>query len=203
MNSWRNALSAPLPGEEAQERMAPTFRGAFQQVSEPLRAAVMVLIYPRQGELFTVFIKRNEYDGPHSGQVSFPGGATEKGDSSIEATALRETREELGITEEINMLGTLTPLHIPVSNFLVVPVVGWCRTRPSFHPDPAEVQYLIETPVRSLLEPGSTARERIRRHGKMIDTPYYKSGKEKIWGATAMMLSEFLQLASRLPPIHC
>ncbi|MGW8316895.1 MAG: NUDIX hydrolase [Bacteroidales bacterium] len=203
VNRWRNALTSSLPGEEAQELMAPTFRGAFQQVAEPVRAAVMVLIYPQQGKLFTIFIKRNEYDGPHSGQVSFPGGATEKGDNTMEATALRETREELGITEEINILGTLTPLHIPVSNFLVVPVVGWCRTRPSFHPDPAEVQYLIETPIRSLLEPGNIAREKIRRHGKIIDTPFYRAGEEKIWGATAMMLSEFLQLASRLLPLHC
>jgi 8-oxo-dGTP pyrophosphatase MutT (NUDIX family) len=203
VNRWQAALSSDLPGEEAQGRMAPTFRGTFSHVSEPVRAAVMVLIYPHRNTWFTVFIKRNVYDGPHSGQVSFPGGATEPGDRTMEETALRETREELGIEGEIEILGSLTPLHIPVSNFLVVPVVGWIRTRPPFQPDPAEVQYVIETPIFSLLEPGNRGMELMERHGRTIDAPCYRSGKEKIWGATAMMLSEFLQLASRLLPRHC
>ncbi len=203
VNRWRSALASALPGETAQERMSPNFRGTFEHVAEPVRAAVMILIYPHKNQLYTVFIKRNEYDGPHSGQVSFPGGATEKGDLSMEATALRETREELGINGEIDILGSLTPLHIPVSNFLVAPVVGWIPVRPDFHPDPSEVQYLIEVPIRSLHAPENVARERIRRHGRIIDTPYYRSGEEKIWGATAMIMSEFLQLAARLLPPHC
>ena len=145
-----------------------------------------------------MLIKRNEYEGPHSGQVSLPGGAEEEGDASIVETALRETREELGILECIDVLGTITPLHIPVSNFLVVPVVGWLSGRPAFRPDPAEVQYLIECPVRALMDPVNTASETIFRHGMKIEAPYYRAGEEKIWGATAMMLSEFLQLASRL-----
>jgi 8-oxo-dGTP pyrophosphatase MutT (NUDIX family) len=147
-----------------------------------------------------VFIKRNEYEGPHSGQVSFPGGAYEPGDSSILGTALRETREELGMSEKIEIIGTLTQLHIPVSNFLVYPVVGWTHSRPAFEPDPTEVQYLIESPVGTLLDPSSRDSETIFRHGKEIVTPFYKTGNEKIWGATAMILSEFLQLASTLQP---
>lgn len=202
VNRWRAVLASQLPGEKAQNQMAPAFRGSFPHASEPVRAAVMVLNYPHRGELFTVFIKRNIYNGPHSGQVSFPGGASEQGDNSMEETALRETREELGITEEIEILGLLTPLHIPVSNFLVDPVVGWTRTRPDFQPDPSEVQYLIETPIRSLLEPGNKVMAFMERHGRAIEAPCYKVGKEKIWGATAMMLSEFLQLASRLLPHH-
>ena len=203
VNSWRVALASELPGEKAQNLMAPLFRGTFSHVSEPVRAAVMVLIYPNQQELFTVFIKRNIYNGPHSGQVSFPGGASEQGDNSMEETALRETREELGINEKIDILGMLTPLHIPVSNFLVDPVVGWTRNRPVFEPDPSEVQYLIEVPIRSLLEPGNKDLEIMERNGRTIKAPCYRTGKEKIWGATAMMLSEFLQLASRLLPHHC
>lgn len=203
VNRWRVALASHLPGEKAQNLMAPRFRGSFNHVSEPVRAAVMVLIYPNREELFTVFIKRNIYDGPHSGQVSFPGGASEQADDSMEETALRETREELGIREKIDILGMLTPLHIPVSNFLVDPVVGWTRTRPIFQPDPSEVQYLIETPIRSLLEPGIKDLEIMERDGRTIQAPCYRTGKEKIWGATAMMLSEFLQLASRLLPHRC
>jgi 8-oxo-dGTP pyrophosphatase MutT (NUDIX family) len=197
-NSWRTALALELPGIEAQQQMAPTFRGTFHHAAPPVRAAVMVLMYPSHGEICIVLIKRNEYEGPHSGQVSLPGGAEEKDDGSIEETALRETKEELGIREGIEVLGSMTPLHIPVSNFQVFPVVGWVAARPMFQPDPGEVQYLIECPVGTLLNPDNRDSETIFRHGRSIIAPFYKVGEEKIWGATAMMLCEYLQLASRL-----
>ncbi len=183
--------------------MAPTFRGTYSHTTEPVRAAVMILMYPHRESVFMVLIKRNEYDGPHSGQVSFPGGAEEAGDRTLEHTALRETREELGISEEIRVLGTLTPLHIPVSNFFVTPVVGFTGARPAFHPDPSEVQYLIEVPVHSLLDPDNRQTETVLRHGTSIEAPYYRAGNDKIWGATAMIMSEFLQLAARLQPHRC
>ena len=122
---WRRSLEGPLPGESAQLKMAPTYRGSFPDQKEAIRAAVLALLYPSGGVAHLVFIKRNEYDGPHSAQVSFPGGAWEEGDDSLEQTAIRETREELGIQDDIEILGALTPLHIPVSNFLVYPFVGW------------------------------------------------------------------------------
>jgi 8-oxo-dGTP pyrophosphatase MutT (NUDIX family) len=202
LDRWRAVLSTTLPGDEAQQLMAPAYRGSFQHTGKPLKAGVMILLYPFQNDVNLVFIKRNEYEGHHSGQVSFPGGAFEPDDRSLLETALRETREELGIDEEIQILGTLTPLHIPVSNFMVYPAVGWTISRPEFKPDPTEVKYLIESPVGTLLDPSNRDLETITRHGKEIVTPYYKIGKEKIWGATAMILSEFLQLASRLQPHH-
>lgn len=200
LDRWRNVFSTSPPGEEAQQLMAPDFRGSFSHPAEPLDAGVMILLYTFRDAVYLVLIKRNEYDGHHSGQVSFPGGAFEPGDHTIIQTALRETREELGIDEEIEILGTLTRLHIPVSNFLVHPVVGWAHSRPRFQPDRSEVQYLIETKVGALLDPDSRDAETIFRHGMEIVTPFYKIGKEKVWGATAMILSEFLQLASRLQP---
>jgi 8-oxo-dGTP pyrophosphatase MutT (NUDIX family) len=203
LEKWRAALSGELPGEAAQQIMAPVFRGSFHHHGEPVRAGVMILLYPSRNELTLVLIKRNEYDGHHSAQVSFPGGAAETGDLTIAETALREAREELGITEQIEILGSLTPLQIQVSNFLVFPVVGWTGSRPDFEPDATEVQYLIESPVRLLLDPGTRDSETIYRHGKDIETPFYRVGEEKVWGATAMILSEFLQLASRLQPHHC
>ncbi|MBE9518912.1 MAG: CoA pyrophosphatase, partial [Bacteroidetes bacterium] len=124
-NAWIELLRHKLPGEKAQLRMAPTFRGNLTSVGLPIEAAVLVLFYPSDGKTHLVFIKRNEYDGPHSAQVSFPGGAREANDLSLEETALRETREELGVDGQIEVLGALTPLHIPVSNFMVYPFVGW------------------------------------------------------------------------------
>jgi 8-oxo-dGTP pyrophosphatase MutT (NUDIX family) len=198
-DAWIELLNQELPGAQAQQRMSPTFRGHIGSPGEPAEAAVLALIYPSGGKLHLVFIKRNEYDGPHSAQISFPGGAREAGDRSLEETAIRETREEVGISSTIEVLGRLTPLHIPVSNFMVYPYVGWMKEAPVFHPDPTEVQYVIEVPLESLLDPANRDSERLFRHGISMEAPFYRTGKEKIWGATAMILSELLELATSLP----
>jgi hypothetical protein len=109
----------------------------------------------------------------------------------------------LGISGKVEILGSLTDLHIPVSNFLVTPFVGWMDETPLFKPDPSEVQYVIEAPLQSLLSSSNIEMEVIARHDQAIQAPCYKIGKEKIWGATAMMLSEILELASRLPLHRC
>ena len=199
----RAELLGSLPGEEAQNRMAPTFRGAFSHRAKPVPAAVMALLYPSGGKIHLAFIKRNEYDGAHSGQVSFPGGVREPGDQNLKDTALRETREELGVSGDIEILGTLTELHIPVSNFLVTPYVGWMDHTPAFCPEVSEVQYIIEAPLETLVSPSAKDSEILDRHGQHIEAPFYRVGSEKIWGATAMMLSEVLELASRLPIHRC
>ncbi len=197
-SDWREILRHKLPGKRAQLIMAPTFRGSFPQQDEPARAAVLALLYPSGEEAHLAFIKRNEYDGPHSAQVSFPGGARETGDKTLEETALRETCEELGVNGPIEILGSLTPLHIPVSNFMVYPFLGWMDDNPLFFPDPAEVQYVIEAPLAGLLDPSNSDSETIYHHGRSIEAPFYRVGREKIWGATAMILSELLQLAAKL-----
>ena len=191
-------MGQALPGEEAHSLMTPSFRGEFISRENPLQAAVMSLFYCSEKEIRLVFIKRNEYDGPHSAQVSFPGGAWEAGDHNLEETALRETREELGVSGQIEILGSLTPLHIPVSNFMVYPFVGWMEESPVFEPDPSEVQYIIEVSLEELLDPARRESEIIYHHERTIEAPFYRVGKEKIWGATAMMLSEVLHLANGL-----
>ena len=178
--------------------MAPTFRGDPTSMEDAVQAAVLVLFYPSNGKTHLVFIKRNEYDGPHSAQVSFPGGVRETGDNTMEETALRETREEIGVSGPIEILGSLTPLHIPVSNFMVYPFVGWMEETPVFRPDPTEVQYIIEVSLKELLDPANRDSETHYHHAQPIEAPFYRVGKEKIWGATAMMLSEILLLATTL-----
>ena len=197
-NAWIDILLHKLPGEKAQLRMAPTFRGNLSSEGLAMEAAVLVLFYPSDGKTHLVFIKRNEYDGPHSAQVSFPGGVREAGDLNLEETALRETREELGVSGKIEVLGALTPLHIPVSNFMVYPFVGWMEESPVFHPDPSEVQYVIEAALGDLMDPSSRDSETLYHHDQHIEAPFYRVGEEKIWGATAMMLSEVLHLATSL-----
>jgi len=196
--NWKKELKKNLPGEQAQNKMAPLFRGEISQKSNPAQAAVMILMYPADNTTGLVFIKRNSYDGPHSAQVSFPGGAREDCDASLDQTAVRETREELGIEGNIRLLGPLTQLHIPVSNFIVTPFAGCMDQRPVFSPDSSEVQYIIESSLDYLLDPSNILSDYWEQQGRSIKAPYYQVEKEKIWGATAMMLCEFLEVAARL-----
>ena len=196
---WERALEGDLPGEAAQLHMSPESRGEIPAMEVPSVAAVLALVYPRGSEAYMAFIRRNAYHGHHSAQVSFPGGVLEESDASLAACALRETREELGIDDEIRVLGSLTPIHIPVSNFMVSPFVGLMKSSPVFQPDASEVQYVIEASLDRLLDPDSIGWDSWEAEGRQIRAPYYQVEKDRIWGATAMMLSEFLQLASRRP----
>ncbi|MBN1132887.1 MAG: CoA pyrophosphatase [Bacteroidales bacterium] len=189
------SFSGPLPGHAAWEKMAPEFRGNFQHYVDRRIAAVLVIIFPYPKVHHLLFIKRNEYPGPHSSQISFPGGLHETYDIDLSHTAIREAREETGLNEEIEILGTLTPLYIPISNFLVTPYVGWVSTPPAFKPDASEVKYLITVPISELLNGENIKREKMKGHDVEFMAPYYAFGKEKIWGATAMILSEFIEVA--------
>jgi len=188
-------LNGKLPGKEAQERMSPTVRVPFPREEECREAAVMLLLYKDNQDLRMVFIKRNEYRGPHSGQVSFPGGMREARDADHRQTALRETEEETGVpAAEIEVLGALTPLHIPVSNTCVYPFVGWINAVPDFRPDSNEVQYLICPELNAVTDPDNRKTGSFNRGGTPVTTPYIDIDGEMIWGATAMMLSEFMAL---------
>lgn len=195
----REMLSRPLPGIKAQQKMAPEFRGEYSHSLDPEAAAVMILIFPSREQYYTLFMKRNEYPGPHSAQVSFPGGIYETDDTNLERTALRETIEETGIDKDIEVLGSLTPLYIPVSNIMVTPFVGWVDSTPIFKPELSEVQYLIQVPVSDLFNKEKRYEEKTKHHNSEIMVPYYSFNSEKIWGATAMMLSEFIEVAGQKP----
>lgn len=175
--------------------MAPETRDLFAINDNCREAAVLLLIYKDQNDQRVVFIKRNVYNGPHSGQVSLPGGMKEEADTDFKATAIRETVEETGVLEsDIEIVGALTPMHIPVSNFCVYPFVGWSEVLPDFHPDKNEVQYLICPTLELLFHPEIKKRGTFKRRGESIITPYFDIDEEMIWGATAMIISEFIYL---------
>lgn len=185
----------PLPGEAAQYLMAPQGRRNFPRAKDSSTAAVLLLLYPVNNQPWIVFIKRPEYEGAHSGQVSFPGGKVEASDKSLYDTALRETSEELGITtSDLNFIGPLSPLHIPVSAFDVHPFIASCNQKPKWNPDPNEVTYILETSIENLLKPETAKKEIWTIRNEKVEVPFFHVENEKIWGATAMIISEFLTI---------
>lgn len=193
-------LKSPLPGWESQKKMAniPRVREFDHQVvnKETKMGGVLILLYPRDGSIHIVLMKRTEYNGVHSGQISFPGGGAEKYDKDIVDTALREAREELSIVpSEITVAGKLSELFIPPSNFLVHPVVGITYRRPEFVPEPGEVAEVLEIKLNDLLDPSSMRHKTINIGASLrLRVPCYCLGDRVIWGATAMILTELLDI---------
>lgn len=198
-------LKKELPGEAAQYRMAPSYRPHLDMGEilkhEPRLGGVMLLLYEKQGELNIVFTQRKQYDGVHSGQMSFPGGKKDSSDNDMVATALRETKEEIGIDkEQIKVLGKLSQLYIPPSNFLVYPVVGFADSIESFYPQKNEVEKIVEIPVSFFLDKANVnLKTEIKLfNGTVVHVPAYIFGQHIIWGATAIIMSEFVFILERI-----
>jgi 8-oxo-dGTP pyrophosphatase MutT (NUDIX family) len=160
---------------------------------------VLILLYLKEEEWYLVLMKRTEYPGVHSKQVSLPGGLHEPTDPDLSSTALRETHEETGISHEnVRLLGQLSKLEIPVSGIEVSPFIGYYQGVPEFNHEPGEVSYLIEVPLRELRDPENIMEDLRTIHCKLVKVPYYALQGEKVWGATAMILSEFTEILRRM-----
>ncbi|HCO43793.1 NUDIX hydrolase [Immundisolibacter sp.] len=201
-----HALGGPLPGRGGQERMAPApYRGSmedrWQAIPEHHReAAVLLLLYPDATEKVALaLIRRPNYSGPHAGQIGLPGGRRE-GDESLAQTALRETHEELGVEPaQLTLLGALSPLYVRASNHLVYPFVAYTQARPHFTPCEREVAEVIEVRLTRLLDMRFRGFEVVRfdDFGR-VRVPYFALPGTRIWGATGMILGEFLALLEQL-----
>ena len=199
------ALSQPLPGLEAQLRMAPNPRVGWDPLTVPdgtRDGAALLLVYPHDDLFFLPLTVRGSGLRNHTGQVSLPGGRVDEGET-IEAAALREAEEEIGVDRrQVQVLGRLTPLHIPVSNFLLHPVVGVLPTRPVFNRAEWEVARIIEPTLDQLRDPATVKREFRTRttdgRSIQVDVPFFDIQDEKVWGATAMVLAEFCAILASL-----
>lgn len=200
INSLKNALAETLPGTDAQYLMAPLHRERMElevlKVEEYKPSAVMILFCEdADGSIFIPLTERVTYNGAHSGQVSLPGGKYDTADGDLMQTALRECDEEIGI-KDIEVVGKLTPLFIPVSSFLVYPYVGLCKIKdPVMRSQEREVKALVRLQLNELLN------DSIVKNGEMtvmgdvqIKAPWFEVEKLKVWGATAMILSELKQV---------
>ncbi len=188
----KKKLNNPLPGRGAQLRMAPKNRDVLPPDKDKSKlAAVSVILFQSNiDELGLYLIKRTEYPGHHSGQISFPGGKKEHKDDDLLHTSIRETKEEIGLNlSRENLVGQLTPLFIPVSNFLVHPFVFYLNAYKEPSPDNREVEQVINCSVR-MLKACMHEQSVIEIGGKKIHTPYYNIQHHVVWGATAMILSE-------------
>lgn len=199
----RSRMAQPLPGIEAQLRMAPQPRVHWDPLRFPEGArdgAALLLVYPHDDTLQLPLTVRGSGLRNHTGQVSLPGGRVDAGES-FEDAALREAEEEIGVDPRtVELIGRLTPLHIPVSGYILHPVVGFTSMRPAFQRAEWEVARIIEAPVPLLSDPRTCKREMRTRtvNGQAveIDVPFYDIDGEKVWGATAMVLAEFCAILS-------
>lgn len=198
LKNLKDELKKDLPGEKAHVKMAPGIRDIFKPNTKSRKAGVLILLYPKNQELYVAFIRRTEYNGPHSGQISFPGGKAEQEDKDIIETALRESHEEIGIDpNKVQIFGKLTQLHIPISNFLVHPIIGIYETTPNFTADPTEVKEVLEIKLKDLIDPKNCTTKEFNYGDISFLAPIYNPNNITIWGATAMILSEFLEVVEK------
>lgn len=195
----KERFKKPLPGTDAQYLMAPSGRRTAVGIAGPQQhfkiSSVLILLFPdHNGNAQTVLIKRPLNSGIHSGQIALPGGKHENSDPTFRHTALREANEEIGIhAADVEVMGGLTELYIPPSNFLVHPFVGCIDYTPQFQINAHEVDSIIPVHLRTLLSMNAGNEPFPTSYGTQ-NAPCFYLENHKIWGATAMILSEFRAL---------
>ena len=196
-----DAFKQSLPGHQnLPPRITPNRSvGSLQPNQYTRESAVLLNLYAHKGEVFFPLILRPKYDGTHGGQVAFPGGSVEPEDETLTRTALRETQEEIGIKAiDVEVIGELTRVFIPPSNFWVSPYVGFLRYRPDFFPDKREVDRIIEVPLSQLTDNLQIEQRTLNVRGHRIKTHGFTVDENWIWGATALIIYEFLEVMKQI-----
>ncbi len=199
-NKFKKALTKELPGIQSHLKLAPLERiDGIRRPETPKDAkhsAVLIVLFNENRETKIVFILRSVYDGVHSGQISFPGGKKETRDKDLMKTAIRETQEEIGIeVSTVDILGKLSHLYIPNSNFIVEPYVAYIENLNKIIPDSTEVQQVYKISLKDLLDDNVVQlKEVLLLNKNFISAPCFCINNIKIWGATAMILNELLDI---------
>ncbi len=201
-SKFKDELLKGLPGTDIQWQMASSDRFIKKFPKSPGKdsreAAVLILLYPYNQSIYTVLMQRPDYNGVHSGQISFPGGKKEPEDKDAIQTALREAYEEIGVhPTKVEIIGKLTPLFIPVSNTIVNPVIGWTDEKPIFNQKSEEVLFLIDADLKRFLDASILKTKPVEIRGEMLEVKYFDYEENTIWGATAMILHELMVIIRR------
>jgi len=195
-------LSKPLPGVTAHIKMAPEHRAHEllsykDDIQFAKKSAVLILFYHDEEVLKMIVIRRSKYVGVHSGQIAFPGGRYEEEDRHVQTTALREIHEEIGIPEnKIEILGRLSDIYVPPSNFLISVFVGYLAEKPVYKLQEREVDEVIEIPFTEFFNPTVVKYKDfyVNSIKAVSNAPYFDVTNAEIWGASAMVISELLEL---------
>ena len=197
----KESLQSELPGVNAHSKMLPPGRrlkSNDDELSSVKMSSVLLLLFPEGEQLYICLTKRPQTMKHHPGQISFPGGKVEKDDTSAEMTALREAREEVGIDHgKIEILGKLSDLYVEVSQFSIQPFLAWADQRPDFLVDFGEVEKLILFPVSDFVANEIISEIELETVTGSLQVKYYPYDGEFIWGATAMILSELIEILKR------
>lgn len=197
----KDALQNELPGADAHHSMLPPGRrlkSHNHELSSVKLSSVLVLIFPMDGKLFTCLTKRPSTMKFHPGQISFPGGKVEKEDVSAEMTALREAREEVGIEPaNLEMLGKLSDFYLEISRFSIQPFLAWMDQKPVFNVDYNEVEELILFPLSDFVENENIRETEMQTLTGVLQVKYFPHEGQIIWGATAMILAELIEILKR------
>ncbi len=193
----RLKLLEALPGEVSHQKMSPLNRPitseALKSITDYRESAVAIVLFESNDCMECVLTQRPEYDGTHSGQISFPGGKKEDSDEHLEATARRECEEEIGVQLTLeHLIGALSPVYIPVSRFLVLPYLYFLPSTPIFLPDAHEVAEIFTFPLFDLKNEKLISTMDLKQTNGDVyrNVPYFNLNNKKVWGATALMLSE-------------
>jgi 8-oxo-dGTP pyrophosphatase MutT (NUDIX family) len=190
-------LSQPLPEFSAHKKLSSIHRLQTSIIpnDKTRESAVLVLLYQEKNTIYFPLIQRAMYDGTHGGQMAFPGGKKEDTDENLIRTALRESQEEIGIKAiDVKIIGELSTIFIPPSNFWVKPILGYLDYIPDFFPDSREVQKVVPIKLMDLLNDELLKEKEISINGKAINTPGFEFENNWVWGATALILSEFKEI---------
>lgn len=190
-----------LPAANAHAKMVPPERIEYLQTQNlaniiPKKAAVLMLLYPKNKVVHLALILRNSYPGIHASQIGFPGGKVEVFDIDLSDTALRETHEEIGVPKDkVKVVRAFTEVYIPPSNYLVSPFLGYAEEELTFILSPDEVSGLIELPLMTFLDQSIIVNvEMSTSYAKNIEVPAFQIDNHLVWGATAMMMSELKEV---------
>ncbi len=202
-NEWKSklkdTLAAKLPGKQAHVKMVPNLsRLQYAIPDNAFHAAVLMVLIERNGRLFFPVIKRAEWKETdvHKGQVSLPGGRRDEADADLIQTAFRECEEEIGLEpRHMELMGALSEIYIPVSNYLVYPFLAVYHKTPEYHLQTNEVSSVHEFPLEALINLNSRSRRTIQNHlGEKMVVPVIEWNDLVVWGATSMILQEFYEL---------